>query len=119
MRVKLLTTILAACFAIALLPGNLPGKWQGSLLLPDGQNVQVTYTINVDGNKVTGLAETFGHSLKIDEGKINGNDFTFSITNNNNIIIPHTGKYYPDGDSVSMNMDYGGTKFHTTLKRVK
>lgn len=111
--------MLAGCFAISTLLGNLSGKWQGNLQLPDGQNVLATYTINVDGDKVTGLAETFGHSLKIEEGKISGNDFTFSITNNNNIIIPQTCKFYPEGDSVSMSMDYGGAKFHTTLKRVK
>lgn len=119
MRTKLLTTALASCFAIALLLGDLSGKWQGNLQLPDGQNVQVTYTINIEGDKVTGVAETFGHSLTIENGKVSGNDFTFSITNNNNIIIPHTGKFYPEGDSVSMNMDYGGAKFHTILRRVK
>ncbi len=109
----------ASCFAIVILLGDLPGKWQGNVQLPDGQNVVVTYTINVDGEKITGVAETFGHSLKIEDGKISGNDITFSITNDNNIVIPHTGKFYPEGDSVGMSMDYGGAKFHTTLKRVK
>lgn len=119
MHTKFLTTTLASCFAIALLLVDLSGKWQGNLQLPDGQNVEVIYTMDVDGDKITGLAETFGHSLKIEDGKISGNDFTFSITNNNNIVIPHTGKFYPEGDSVSMNMDYGGAKFHTTLRRLK
>jgi hypothetical protein len=81
--------------------------------------VVVTYTINVDGEKVTGLAETFGHSIKIEDGKVNGNDFTFNITNNDGVVIPHTGKFYSEGDSVGMSMDYNGVKFHTTLKRVK
>jgi hypothetical protein len=33
------------------------------------------------------------------------------------VVIPHSGKYYAQGDSVSLNIDYNGTKFHTTLNR--
>ena len=111
--------MLAGCFAVAILLSDLSGKWKGHLQLPDGQDVEVIYTLNADGDKISGVAETFGHSIKIEDGKLTGDDFTFSITNNNSIVIPHTGKFYPEGDSVSMTMDYGGVKLHATLKRDK
>jgi len=120
-RKLFITAALVCCvfIGVAALIAELSGKWKGNLQLPDGQNVVVTYTINVTGDKLSGTAETFGHTIKIDDGKVNGNDFTFNITNNDGIIIPHTGKFYPEADSVGMSMDFGGAKFHTTLKRDK
>lgn len=120
-RKLLVTAALVCCFiiGIAATVAGLSGKWKGNLRLPDGQDVVVTYTINVAGDKLDGTAETFGHSIKIDDGKVSGNDFTFNITNNDGIIIPHTGKFYPEADSVGMSIDYGGAKFHTTLTRDK
>lgn len=95
---------------------DLSGKWSGTVKTPDGNEVELNYTFKVDGDKLTGSAESQGSEVTIDSGKISGNDFKFIIVNTDGITIPHSGKYY--GDSVSMNLDYQGMKFHTTLKRV-
>ena len=120
MSKKLITTAaLVCCFMICLaaVMADLSGKWTGVVKTPDGQDVTLTYIMKVDGDKLTGTGEANGNTVTINEGKINGNDFTFKITDTEGLVIPHSGKFYPEADSVSMNIDYNGAKMHTTLKR--
>jgi len=116
-RKAFMTTALVCCFMICLAAiADLNGKWRGSVTAPDGSEIQLTYNFKVDGDKLTGSAESDGREVKIDSGIVKGNDLKFSVTNTEGIVIPHEGKYYDD--SVSMNINFQGTKFHTTLKRV-
>lgn len=118
-RKILTTTVLVSCFLFCLAAiAGLPGKWMGTITTPDGNEVTITYNFKVDGNKLTGTGESNDHELNLDSGQVNGNDIKFSVTNSEGVVIPHHGKYYADGDSVSMDLDFQGTKFHTTLKRV-
>ncbi|MDB5086336.1 MAG: glycoside hydrolase [Mucilaginibacter sp.] len=122
MSKKLFTTAaLVCCFIICLaaVVADLSGKWTGVVKTPEGQDVTLTYIMKVDGDTLTGTGEANGNTVTINEGKINGNDFTFKITDTEGLVIPHSGKFYPEADSVSMNIDYNGTKMHTTLKRDK
>lgn len=105
------------CLAIAL--ADLSGKWTGTITGPEGQDITLTYTIKVDGDKLTGTGESNGNSVNIDEGKITGNDFTFKVTNSEGVVIPHKGRYYPNADSVGMDIDFNSMKFHCKLKRDK
>jgi hypothetical protein len=114
-----ITTALVCCFMICLaaVVADVNGKWTGSVKGPDGNSIDLIYTIKVDGDKLTGEAEAQGLTLKLDSGKVNGNDFKFSITNPEGVTIPHAGKYFTQGDSISMDIDYQGFKMHSTLKR--
>jgi hypothetical protein len=118
-RKALITTALVCCFMICLAAviTDANGKWTGSVKGPDGNNIDLTYTIKIDGNKLTGEAEAQSLTLKLDSGVVNGNDLKFSITNPEGVNIPHSGKYFAQGDSISMNIDYQGYKMHSTLKR--
>ncbi|HEY8780305.1 MAG TPA: hypothetical protein VIM16_01720 [Mucilaginibacter sp.] len=120
MKRKIVTTAaLLCCFAVCLAAAlaGLNGKWIGSIKTPNGKDYPITYTINVSGDKLTGSVQVTGAPKTINNGKITGTDFTFAITANDGKTIPHAGKYYADGDSIAMNVDYEGTKLHTTLKR--
>jgi len=114
-----ITAALICSFAICMAAvfADLNGKWSGSAATPDGQEITLTYNIKVDGDKLTGTGESQGNTVNIDDGSLKGNDFTFKVTNTEGIVIPHSGRYYPQGDSISMNLDFNGMKFHTTLKR--
>ncbi len=114
-----ITAALICSFAIcmAAIFADLNGKWSGNITTPDGQEVTLTYNIKVDGEKLTGTGESNGNSVDINEGSLKGDSFTFKVTNSDGMVIPHSGKYYAQGDSVSLNIDFNGTKFHTTLKR--
>lgn len=106
---------LVVCLAAAIADVN--GKWKGTFTGPDGSPIDVAYTIKVDGDKLTGEVASQGLRLKLDSGKINGDDLKFSITNPEGVTIPHVGKYFAQGDSLSMNVDYQGFKMHSTLIR--
>jgi hypothetical protein len=107
----LLVCFVAVCFAII---ADLNGKWAGVIKTPDGNEIPVTYDFKVDGDKLTGTADSPNGQIPLDEGKINGNDFSFSVTVDNQ-KYPHTGKYY--GDSTTVDIDFGGPKAHVLLKR--
>lgn len=117
MSKKFLTTALlvvasvVVCLAIA---ADLTGKWGGSFKTPQG-DFPVKYTFKVDGDKLTGSADSDQGSLPISDGKINGNDFTFSL-DFNGTAIKNTGKFY--GDSVVIDAAINGTSLHGVLKRL-
>ena len=120
MNRKMLIVLALVCYAVvglAAVFADVNGKWTGTLMGPDGNPIDVTYTMKVDGDKLTGEASAQDLTLKIDSGKISGNDFKFSITNPEGVTIPHIGKYIAQGDSISINVDYQGFKMHSTLKR--
>jgi len=111
------TTILLCCFVVCFaIVAGLAGKWTGTLKTPDGNEIPLTYNFKVDSGKVTGTAETPQGAVTIDDGKINGNDFTFKVTVDGN-DYKHTGKFYEAADSVGIDIDFNGMKLHTTLKR--
>lgn len=118
-RKLLITAVLICSFAICIAAvfADLNGKWLGNVVTPDGQEITLTYNIKADGEKLSGTGESDGNTVNLDEGVLKGDDFTFKITSSDGVVIPHSGKYYAQGDSVSLNIDYNGTKFHTTLKR--
>ena len=117
-RKAFVTTALVCCFMICLAAiADVNGKWAGTFKAPDGNDVDLVYTIKIDGDKLTGEATAQGVTLKLDSGKVTGTDFKFSVTNPEGVNIPHTGKYFAQGDSISMNADYQGFKMHSTLKR--
>jgi hypothetical protein len=98
---------------------DISGKWMGSVKLPNGSDLDVTYVFKVDGGKLSGTSEANGGPADIANCKINGPDFSFTVQGDGTSVIPHTGKYYADGDSISMKIDFNGTVLHTTLRRLK
>ncbi len=93
---------------------DLTGKWTGMVNAPDGNQYPLTYTFKTDGSKVTGTAESPLGTSNIENGKINGSEFSFSV-NMNGMDVQHKGKYYTD--SVTLDITYDNTPIHATLKR--
>lgn len=119
MKRKITTTIVLifgfmVCFAVAL--SDLNGKWTGSLSTPDGNEIPVSFTFKIDGDKLAGTATGPNGDIPIADGKVNGADFTFNLDINGSAIA-HVGKYYSQGDSVTVNVDFNGAKMHALLKR--
>jgi len=119
MKRKIFTTAallccMMVCFAIA---ANLAGKWTGTLKTPDGGEFPLTYTFKTDSGKLTGIASSPQGDVAITDGKlISATDFTFNLSVNGT-DLKHTGKFYPDADSIGMDIDFMGYKMHATLKR--
>ena len=117
-RKLFITTALLCCFIVCLATviADLSGKWSGSIRSPDGDDFVLIYIFHVNGDKLTGTVNAQGEEMQINDGKVNGVDFTFNVTNSKGTTIPHIGKYYVD--SVGMDINDRGTKMHATLKRV-
>lgn len=113
----LITSVLICCSVLATfaIVSTLDGKWVGKVLL-NGSEMPVSFNFKVDGDKLTGTSETSYGVATIDNGKITGNEFSFTTTVSS-YEIPHSGKFYPD--SVSLNVDVMGSTLHTTLTRAK
>ena len=121
MKTKALITLsLACCFIICLAAtiADLSGKWTGMVRTPDGNDLQLNYVFKIDGDKLTGTGQGNGEPVPISDGKVAGDVITFKVTSNEGEVYPHTGKYYAQGDSIAMDIEVNGTRFHSTLKRV-
>ncbi|HVW15230.1 MAG TPA: hypothetical protein VHB54_15470 [Mucilaginibacter sp.] len=119
-RSVLIAAALVSCFVVCMAAtfADISGKWTGPITLPDGNQLQLNYTFKLQGDTLTGTGQGDGNPAEIKEGKVTGNDITFKVYDDNGEVVPHNGKYYPDGDSISMNIEAHGNKFHATLKRV-
>ncbi|HEY4324892.1 MAG TPA: hypothetical protein VGN20_12930 [Mucilaginibacter sp.] len=119
MKAKTIITValvLSFIVCLAAAVADLSGKWTGSLKTPDGNEFPLSYTFKLDGDKLTGTASGPNGDTPITAGKVNGSDFTFNL-NVNGSDIAHTCKYYTEGDSISVNIDFNGAKMHAQLKR--
>jgi hypothetical protein len=118
MKRKIFTTVaLICCFMVALaVVADLTGKWSGTIKTPDGSELPVTYNFKADGAKLTGTVESPQGTVPVDNGKIDGDKFSFSV-NVSGTDYPHTGKMY--ADSCGMDLDFGGQKVHFTVKRAQ
>jgi hypothetical protein len=119
-RKFLTTTALICCFMICLAAkvADINGSWAGTVRAPDGNDYPLSYVFKAEGDKLTGTAKGPQGETELANGKVNGTEFSFSISVDGN-DVPHTCKYYADGDSIAVNIDYSGSKLHSTLKRAE
>ena len=113
---KLLT--LAAICAIAASAADITGNWKGTAEGPNGA-IERTFVFKQDGTKLTGetASEFLGKSV-INEGKVEGDDISFSITanfNGNEMKLAYKGKI--SGDEIKLTSDFGGQSINWTLKK--
>lgn len=59
----------------------IDGKWKGTRETPNG-TFEVNYTFKVEGKVVTGTWKTEFGEAKIEDGKIDGKKFSYSISFN-------------------------------------
>ncbi len=116
MKKKFLTTILLICCFLTSIAAiaDFTGVWTGTLKTDTGEVYPLLYNFKVNGDQLTGTAKTPKGELPIDDGKISGTDFKFTVTLGD-MEIEHTGKFY--GDSAGVDIAVNGTKAHSTLMR--
>jgi hypothetical protein len=116
MKKKLFNSIaVCSCFIFLMaVIADLNGRWTGVVKTPDGNDLNVFYNFKVNGDTLTGTAESPEGVVPIDSGKVAGNTFSFQVTVDGN-AYPHTGKLYDD--SCGIDIDFGTQWVHTTLVR--
>lgn len=104
---KLLFTVIVAVFAVfSANAEGINGKWKATVEGPQG-SMEMTYTFKVDGETLTGSISTPMGDLEINNGKVNGNEFSFDI-DMMGTAMPNKGKLEGDVIKLSMEMPGGG-----------
>lgn len=116
MKKKILITVallisFGAAFAYF---AGIDGKWSAMLKGPDGNEFPISYTFKTAGGTLTGTVISSIGSFDISDGVIKGDSLWFTA-NINTMRIKNRGRYYADGDSISLRV--GARSTHTTLKR--
>lgn len=109
---------LAALCAIIASAADISGNWKGTAEGPNGA-IERTFVFKQDGTKLTGetTSEFLGKSV-INDGKVEGNDISFSITANfNGEERKLSYKGTVSGDEIKLSSDFGGQSINWTLKK--
>jgi len=91
---------------------TLDGNWKGTRETPNG-TFEVNYTFKVEGTTLTGTWKTQFGETKLENGKVDGKKFSYTISFNDR-KIEYTGEVIND-DELALKNEMGEMK----LKRVK
>jgi opacity protein-like surface antigen len=107
----------AVLFASAAFAADVDGKWTGSMSTPNG-DVPVNFTFMSDGAKLDGSTTGPGGEIKIADGKVDGNNISFSVTINFQ-DMPFTMNYkgVVAKDEIKFTIDIFGMPVELTVKR--
>ena len=109
---KLLVAIFTFVSISLFAQNPIDGKWKGSRESPNG-TFEIEYSLKVDGTNLTGTWKTQFGETKIENGKVDGKKFSFSISFND-MTINSTGELTSENEIV-VKSDRGEMK----LARVK
>src|ERR1051325_2873297 len=75
---KLMASVLLSALLVATaLAADLTGTWSGEKRTNEGGLFQLTMNLKADGSKLTGAVVNRSGELKIEDGTINGDKFSF------------------------------------------
>jgi len=79
-RRTLLSVVVLALAAAGAWAGDVNGMWVAEFTTPNGQTRESTFNFEVDGKELTGTVSGRQGGTPIDEGKIAGDEISFSVT---------------------------------------
>jgi len=91
---------------------NIDGNWKGTRETPNG-TFELTYTFKVDGKTLTGTLKAQFGEVPLENGKIDGNKLSYSITFNGT-TVESTGEIINENE-IQIKNQFGEMK----LTRVK
>jgi hypothetical protein len=124
MKLKLLIcgVIFLGLALTTALAGDVSGKWTAEYQSPNGQNRQSTFDFQVKGEKLTGTVASARGESAIEEGKVKGDDISFTVVRNfggNDLKFAYKGKLAGDEIKFTVTVGDGERTFEMTAKRVK
>jgi hypothetical protein len=106
--------LLLASFAFG---ADVDGKWSGTIT---GMDMTVGFTFKADGKTLTGSHLVNGQETAIKDGKIDGNNISFSVTidlGGQETKVEHKGVV--SADQIKMTYEMSGQPGEILLKRAK
>ena len=118
---KYLPSVIGILLVVGFVFGaDIDGKWTGSIAGMDGNNMTIGFTFKADGTTLTGVHVVNGQETAIKDGKIEGNNISFTVTldmGGQETKIPHKGVI--SGDEIKMTYEMMGQSGEILLKRAK
>jgi hypothetical protein len=105
---NLLTAFLLFGFVVTNAQSSIDGNWKGSRETPNG-TMEFNYTFKVQGDTLTGAIKSQFGEVPIENGKVDGKKFSYSISFNGN-SIPFTAELVSDDQIITKN-ERGESKF--------
>ncbi|MFN0105562.1 MAG: hypothetical protein ACKV2U_26180 [Bryobacteraceae bacterium] len=114
---KVLAMIGALALGAIMFASDISGKWTGKVETPNGTR-DVNMTLKADGATLTGTVSGRNSDSPIENGKISGDDISFTVTrkmNDTEIKTNYTGKV--SGESIKLKYKMRDNDVELTLKR--
>ena len=103
--------------AVSALAADVDGKWSGTISTPNGDFPQ-TFTFKADGAKLSGSLEFMpGMAIPIADGKVDGNNISFSVTLDFGMPFKLTYTGVVSGNELKLKGDAAGMPFEFVLKK--
>jgi hypothetical protein len=114
---KILSLLGALALAATMYAADITGKWTGKIETPNGSR-DVNMTFKVDGAALTGSVSGRNGDSPIENGKVAGDDVSFTVTrkfNDNEIKTNYKGTI--SGDTIKLKYQMRDNDVELTLKR--
>jgi hypothetical protein len=110
--------VIALLLAGSVFAADVDGKWSGTMSTPNG-DVPVAFTFKADGATLNGTtAGPDGAEVKISDGKVDGDNITFTITFDfGGMPITLNYKGAVAKDQIKFNIEVAGMPFELIVKR--
>ena len=103
--------------AVSAFAADVDGKWSGTISTPNGDFPQ-TFTFKAEGAALSGSLEFMpGMAIPIADGKVDGNNISFSVTLDFGMPFQLTYTGVVSGNELKLKGDAGGMPFEFVLKR--
>lgn len=120
MRIFTVFAVVLALCAVSASAADVSGKWKATYTTPDGQQRESTLDLKAEGAKLTGTISSARGEAKIDNGAIDGDQVSFTVTRNfngNDVTLKYKGKV--SGDELKLTVQFGDDRtFEMTAKRM-
>ena len=110
--------LLACLLVTSALAANVDGKWTAQVPGRQGNTQEMTFNLKADGDKLTGTVATPRGEMPIQEGKVDGDNISFSQTlefGGQSRKIMYKGKV--SGDTIEFTRGMGEREAKFTAKR--
>jgi hypothetical protein len=95
---------------------DIDGTWKGEMDMM-GQTMPISYTFKAEGNVLTGTTPIMDQEYKIQDGKINGNNISFSVVMNFGQEMKVDYKGVLSGNELKLSWDMMGQATEVVLKK--
>jgi hypothetical protein len=103
---RIAATLVAVLLAASAFAADaVTGQWKASAPGPDGQTMELVFTLKAEGTALTGTVNSPMGEMAISKGKLEGDAISFDV-DANGMTITHKGTV--SGDTMKLKVEFGG-----------